>query len=95
MSIVTLPSRSALEAVAVQQREEELEVLLLAACGVAVISRKWRDESAELLAELVALGLLDLIAEVVGRHLVRLVDDHQVPVADLASLARRSSLRDS
>ena len=31
-------------------------------------------------AELVALGLLDLVAVVVRRHLVRLVDDDEVPV---------------
>ncbi len=38
------------------------------------------SESSEKLAESVALGVLDLAAEVRGRHLVSLVAHHQVPV---------------
>ena len=49
-------------------------------CGVAVISRRWRVMLAEQLAELEALGLLELAAEVVRAHPVRLVDDDQVPL---------------
>ena len=33
------------------------------------------------LAELVSLGVLDLAAEVAGRHAVRLITDHQIPLA--------------
>ena len=51
----------------------------LPVCGVAVISRRWRVMPAEQLAELVALRLLDLAAEEVGRHLVRLVDRRPGP----------------
>jgi hypothetical protein len=40
-------------------------------------------EAAEQLAELEALGLVDLVAEVAGGELVRLVDDDQVPLAVL------------
>ena len=49
-------------------------------CGVAVISSRWRVMLAEQLTELEALGLLQLAAEVVRTHPVRLVDDDQVPL---------------
>jgi hypothetical protein len=70
----------ALEAVAVQQRHEELEVLFL-----AVVRRRRHQQEVPLsareqLPELVALGVLDLAAEERGRHLVRLVADDQIPV---------------
>jgi hypothetical protein len=38
------------------------------------------SDAAEELAELVATGLLHLVAEEVGRHFVRFVDDDEVPV---------------
>ena len=50
------------------------------ACGVAVIRRKCLCVAAQELAELVALGLLQLAAEVMRGHPVRLIHDHQVPV---------------
>ena len=52
----------------------------LPACGVAVISRKWRAVPPEHLAEPVALRLLDLVAEVVSGHTMRLVDHDEVPL---------------
>ncbi len=74
-------AKAALEAVAVEQRHEQLEVGLLA----AVRSRGHQEEmpgaAGEPLPELVALGVLDLAAEVAGRHAVRLVADHEVPFA--------------
>ena len=70
----------ALEPVRVEQRQEELEVLLLAGVRRGGHQQEVPRGAAQHLAELVALGLLDLAAEVVGRHLVRLVDDDQVPL---------------
>ena len=70
----------ALEAVAVQQREEELEVLLLAAVRGGGHEQQVARDVAEQLAEQEALGLLELAAEVVRAHAVRLVDDHEVPL---------------
>ena len=67
----------------------------LPACGVAVISSRCRVMPPEQLAELVALGLLQLGAEVVRRHPVRLVDHDQVPVGLIRAIACRSSVRDS
>ena len=67
-----------------------MEVLLAAACGVAVISRKVSGDVAEELAELEALGLLELVAEVVSGHAMSLVDDDQIPARTCASCARRS-----
>ncbi|GIX27872.1 MAG: hypothetical protein KatS3mg123_1753 [Burkholderiales bacterium] len=61
-------------------------------CGVAVISRKCRVSAASSLPELVALGVLDLVAEEVRGHLVRLVHDDEVPVG-LLQLGLTSSFR--
>ena len=63
----------ALEAVGVEQRHEELEVLLLAVVRRRGHQQEVAGERPSELAELVALGLLDLAAEEVRRHLVRLV----------------------
>ena len=70
----------ALEPVAVEQREEELEVLLLAGVRGGGHQQQVAGDVAQQLAELEALGLLELAAEVVGAHAVRLVDDHEVPL---------------
>ena len=70
----------AFEAVAVEQRKEELEVLLLAGMRRGGHQQEVAGGGAEDLAELVLLGLLDLGTEEVGRHAVGLVDDDQVPV---------------
>ena len=70
----------ALEAIAVEQGEEEFEVLLL-----AVVRRRRHEQQipggrGDEFAELVSLGLLLLTTEPVGGHLVGLVDDDQIPV---------------
>jgi hypothetical protein len=84
----------ALEAVAVQQREKQLEVLFLAAVRGGRHQQEVAGDVAELLSELKALGLLELAAEVVGAHAVGLVDDDEVPF-DFARSACSSSLRAS
>ena len=73
------------EAVGVEQRQEELEVLLL-----AVVRRRRHQEQvacvlAQAFREPEASRLFELRAEVVGRELVGLVEDGQVPsgVAEL------------
>jgi len=72
-----------LEAVPVEQREEELEVLGLAAVRGRRHQQQMAGDPTEEPAQLVALRGLQLAAEVVGAHPVRLVDDHEVPVAHL------------
>ena len=73
----------ALEPVGVQQGHEQLEVLLLPRVRGRGHQQQLPGMPAEQLTELVALGLLQLVAEVMGRHPVRLVDHHQVPVGVL------------
>ncbi len=70
----------ALEPVTVQQGEEELEILLLARVRGRGHQQQMASDLAEEFPELEALGLLQLAAEVVGAHAVRLVDDDQIPV---------------
>ena len=74
-------AEAALEAVAVEQRHEELEVLLLAVVRRGGHQQEVAGEGREQLAQLVALGVLDLAAEEGGRQLVGLVADDQVPAA--------------
>ena len=74
-------AEAALEAVAVEQRHEELEVLLLAVVRRRGHQQEVAGQGREELAEPVALGVLDLAAEEGGRHLVGLVADHEVPAA--------------
>ena len=71
----------ALEAVAVEQRHEELEVLFLAVVRRRRHQQEVPRQRREQLPEPVALGVLDLAAEERGRHLVRLVADDEVPAA--------------
>ena len=71
----------ALEAVAVEQRHEELEVLFLAVVRRRRHQQEVPGQRREQLPELVALGVLDLAAEEGGRHLVRFVADDEVPAA--------------
>ena len=72
-------AEAALEAVAVEQRHEELEVLFLAVVRRGRHQQEVARERREELAEPVALGVLDLAAEEGGRHLVRLVADDRGP----------------
>ena len=71
----------ALEAVAVEQRHEELEVLFLAVVRRRGHQQEVARQPRQELAELVALGVLDLAAEEGRRHLVGLVADDEVPAA--------------
>ena len=73
----------ALEPVGVQQRQEQLEVLVPSRVRGRGHQQQVPGVPAEQLAELVALGLLQLVAEVVRRHPVRLVHDYQVPVGPI------------
>ena len=70
----------ALEAVAVEQGHEELEVGLLAVVRRGGQQQEMPGQRREQLAEPVALGVLDLVAEVGGAELVGFVADDQVPV---------------
>ncbi len=71
----------ALEAVAVEQRHEELKVFLFAVVGGGRHEEELAREVGEELAEAVALGVARFAAEVAGRHLVGFVADDEVPVA--------------
>jgi hypothetical protein len=75
----------AVEAVGVEQREEELVVLFLAVVRGGGHQQEVAGVGADLLGEAEAGGGLDLGAEVVGGELVGLVADDEVP-AGLAEL---------
>ena len=81
VDLVHAITKAALETVAIEQRHEELKILLLAVmrgCGhQKEVPRQTRQE----LAEVIALGVFDFAAEERGRELVRLVADDQVPTA--------------
>ena len=76
----------ALEPVGVEQRHEQLEVLLAARVRGRGHQQEMPRGLPEELAELVALGLLQLVAEVMRGHPVRLIDHDQVPVGALQLL---------
>src|SRR5260364_61762 len=71
----------ALEAVAVEERHEELEVLLLAVVRRRRHQQEVARELREELPQPIALGVLDLAAEEGRRELVRLIDHDEVPAA--------------
>ena len=79
--LVDAIAEAALEAVWVQQREEELEVLLLAVVRRGGHQQEVAGDAGEQLAQPVALGVGDLAAEEVRGHLVRFVAHHQVEAA--------------
>ena len=70
-----------LKAVAVQQRHEELEVLLLAVVRGGGQQQEVTGQAGEQLPQVVALRVAHLAAGEGRRHLVRLVADHQIPAA--------------
>ena len=74
-------AKLAFEAVAVEQRQEELEVLFLAVVRRGGHQQEMAREPGEELAEPVALRVLDLAAEKRGRELVRLVADDEIVAA--------------
>ena len=71
----------ALEAVAVEQRHEELKVLFLAVVRGGGQQQEVARQTAEQLAEAIALGVPDLAARKGRRHLVRFVAHDQIPAA--------------
>ena len=79
VDLVHAVAEAALEAVAVEQCEEELEVLLLAVVRRGRHQQQVTRQTAQQLREPVAPGVLDLAAEEGGRELVRLVEHDQVP----------------
>ena len=71
---------AALEAVAVEERHEELEVVLVPVVGRGGHEEEVSASFAERLAQPVALGELHFAAQVVGAHAVGLVADDEVPL---------------
>ena len=69
------------EAVGVEEREEQLEVLLLAVVRRGRHQQEMARLRAELFRQLEAARLLQLGAEEVGGELVRLVEHHEVPAS--------------
>ena len=72
-------TEAALESVSVKQRHEELEVRFLAVVRRRRHQQEMPCQRREELPEPVALRVLDLAPEERGRHLVRLVADHEIP----------------
>ena len=70
-----------LEPIAVEERHEKLEVLLLAVVGRRGHQQEVPGQGRQQLAKAVALGVLDLAAEDGRRHLVGLVAHDKVPTA--------------
>jgi hypothetical protein len=68
----------AFEAVAIEEGHEELEVLFLAVVRRCGHQQEVTGDFGELLAEPVALGVLDFAPEEGRRELVRFVADHEV-----------------
>ena len=81
LHLVHAIAEAALKAVAVEQGEEELKILLLAVVGRGGHQQKVPRQGSEQLPELVAPGVFDLTAEEGRGEFVRLVTDHQVPAA--------------
>jgi len=68
-----------LEAVPVEKRHEELEILFFAIVGGSREKQEVPRQRGKKLAQVVALGVLDLPAEVGGRHLVGFVAHDKIP----------------
>ena len=77
-----------LEAIGVEQTHEELEVRLLAVVRRRRHQQEISSPSAQQFAELVALRLLDLAAEVGRRHAVGFVADNEVPIRAMPQTSR-------
>ena len=74
-------AEAALKAVAVEQREEELKVLLLAVVRRGGHEQKVPRQGSEQLPELVAPGVFDFTAKEGRGEFMRFVTDDQVPAA--------------
>ena len=72
---------ASLEAISVHELHEELEVLRLAVMRRRREQEKVLGNVAEKLSQVVSLGVLDLVSEHGGGHLMRLVANDQVPSA--------------
>ena len=72
-------AEATLEAIAVKERHEKLEVLFLAVVRRGGHQQEVTAGFTELLSHLVALRVFDVAAEVSRRHAVRLIADDQVP----------------
>ena len=81
VDLVDAVAEAAFEAVAVEQGEEELEVLLLAVVRGRRHQQEVARQAGQQPPELVALGVADFPSEERRRHLVRFVADHQVVAA--------------
>lgn len=73
-------AEAAFEAVGVEQRHEQLEVLLLASMRRRRHQQEVAAQRAQKSAQAEPASLFDLRAEPMGRHPVRLVDHDQVPL---------------
>ena len=73
-------TRFSLETVTIKQREEQLEVFLDAGVRGGGHEDEMARQGTGQPAELVALRFLDLAAYVVRSHLVRFIDNDEIPV---------------
>src|SRR6185437_13129684 len=81
LHLVHTVAEAPLEAIAVEQREEELEVLFLAVVRRGRHEQKVARDPREKLAQAVPLGVLHLTAKERGGELVRLIADNEVVTA--------------
>ena len=72
---------AALKAITIQQRHEQLKVGFLPVMRSRRHEQEVPGEGRKQLPEAIPLGVLGLATKHRGRHLVRLVADHQVPTA--------------
>jgi len=70
----------ALEAVAVEEPQKKLEVLFLAAVRCRREEHEMARHFTKNLAQAIALGGFHFVAPEMRRHLVGLIDDHEIPV---------------
>ena len=81
LHLVHTIAEAALKAVAVEQRQEQLKILLLAVVGRGGHQQEVPRQGREQLPEFVAPGVFDLAAKEGRGEFMRLVTDHQVPAA--------------
>ncbi|GBD06133.1 hypothetical protein HRbin20_01735 [bacterium HR20] len=81
VDLVHTVAEAALEAVTIQERQKELEVLLFAVVWCRGQQQKVSAYPRKKLTELVTLGVLDLASVERCGHLVGFVHDHKIPPA--------------